>query len=122
MSSINRTRTIFIREGTPLPTTLAIESEAFLPGWRVVENLDRQALTREIEGAHWNFFYLAGEMRATVFGREGLGALRRAVKCVLAKQEGQKETALDLRDWTVALRVRQGTRLRRNCFAWLRVK
>src|SRR5258707_9162256 len=96
MSCINRTRTIFIREGAPLPTTLAIESEAFLPGWRVVKNLDRQALTREVEGAHWNFFYLAGEMRATVFGREGLGALRRAVKGVLAKQEGQKFNSLEI--------------------------
>ena len=96
MSSINRSRTVFIREDTRLPTTLSVESEAFLPGWRVVKNLDRQALTREVEGAHWNFFYLAGEMRATVFGREGLGALRRAVKCVLAKQEGQKFNSLEI--------------------------
>jgi hypothetical protein len=66
-----------------------MESERFLPGWRIVKNLDRQALTREIEGARWNFFYLAGEIRATVFGREGLGTLRRAVKRILAKQEGQ---------------------------------
>src|SRR5467141_3625014 len=93
---MNRTRTVFIREDTRLPTTLAIESEAFLPGWRVVKNLDRQALTREVEGANWNFFYLAGEMRATVFGREGLGALRRAVKCVLAQQEGQKFNSLEI--------------------------
>ena len=96
MSSTNRTGTVFIREDTRLPTTLSIESEAFLPGWRVVKNLDRQALTREVEGANWNFFYLAGEMRATVFGREGLGALRRAVKCVLAKQEGQKFNSLEI--------------------------
>ena len=96
MSSTNRTRAVFIREDTRLPTTLSIESEAFLPGWRVVKNLDRQALTREVEGANWNFFYLAGEMRATVFGREGLGALRRAVKCVLAKQEGQKFNSLEI--------------------------
>ena len=96
MSSMNRTRTVFIREDTRLPTTLSIESEAFLPGWRVVKNLDRQALTREVERANWNFFYLAGEMRATVFGREGLGALRRAVKCVLAKQEGQKFNSLEI--------------------------
>jgi len=96
MSSTNRTRTIFIREDIRLPATLSIESEAFLPGWRVVKNLDRQALTREVEGANWNFFYLAGEMRATVFGREGLGALRRAVKCVLAKQEGQKFNSLEI--------------------------
>jgi len=96
MSSINRTRTVFIREDTRLPKTLSIESEAFLPGWRVVKSLDRQALTREVEGANWNFFYLAGEMRATVFGREGLGTLRRALKCVLAKQKGQKFNSLEI--------------------------
>ena len=95
MSSIHRTRTVFIREDTPLPA-LSIESEAFLPGWRLVKNPDRQALTRSVEGANWNFFYLAGEMRATVFGRAGLGALRRAVKCVLAKQEGQKFNSLEI--------------------------
>jgi hypothetical protein len=93
---MNRTKTVLIREDTRLPTTLAIESEAFLPGWRVVKNLDRQALTREVERANWNFFYLAGEIRATVFGREGLGSLRRAVKCVLAKQEGQKFNSLEI--------------------------
>ncbi|MGC1904901.1 MAG: hypothetical protein WA715_13865 [Candidatus Acidiferrum sp.] len=86
----------FIREDTQLPTMLSIDSGAFLPGWRVVKDLDRQALTREVEGANWNLFYLAGEMRATVFGREGLGALRRAVKCVLAKQEGQKFNSLEI--------------------------
>jgi len=96
MSSIHRTRTVFIREDTQLPTTLSIETEAFLPGWRVVKDLDRQALTREVEGANWNLFYLAGEMRATVFGREGLGALRSAVRCVLAKQEGQKFNSLEI--------------------------
>src|SRR5216684_1912409 len=96
MSSINRTRTVFIREDTRLPTTLSIESEAFLPGWRVVKNLDRQALTREVEGANWNFFYLAGEMRATVLGRDRSGTLRRAVKCILAKQEEQKFNSLEL--------------------------
>ena len=85
-----------IREDTPLPAILPIESEAFLPGWRVVKNLDRSALTRNIEGANWNFFYLAGEIRATVLGRDRLGTLRRAVKCVLAKQEGQKFNSLEI--------------------------
>jgi hypothetical protein len=89
MSEINKTRTVFIREGTPLPTMRSMDSEQFLPGWRIVKNLDRQELTREIEGANWNFFYLAGEIRTTVFGRGGLGTLRRAVKRIVAKQEGQ---------------------------------
>ena len=89
MPEINKARTVFIKEGTPLPTLRSIETEPFLPGWRIVKNLDRQALTREIEGANWNFFYLAGEIRTTVFGRGGLGTLRRAVKRIAVKQEGQ---------------------------------
>src|SRR5712675_2731908 len=89
MSKIDRTGTIIIKEGTPLPTLRSMESEHLLPGWRIVKNLDRQALTREIEGANWNFFYLAGEIRTIVFGREKLGTLRRAVKRILAKQEAQ---------------------------------
>src|SRR6266446_5591273 len=96
MSSTNRTRTVFIREDTRLPTTLSIESEAFLPSWRVVKNLDRQALTREVEGANWNFFYMPGEIRATVVGRDRPGTMRRAVKCVLTKQEGQKFNSLEI--------------------------
>jgi len=87
MSTTNMSGTILIRENTLLPAGLAIESEVFLPGWRVVKNLDGSALARNIEDANWNFFYLAGATRATVLGRDRSGTLRRAAKRVLAKQE-----------------------------------
>src|SRR6266849_5047559 len=96
MPDINRAMAILIREDTPLPANLPIESEAFLPGWRVVKDLDRATLARNIEGANWSFFYLAGEIRVTVLGRDRSGTLRRAVKCVLAKQEGQKFNSLEI--------------------------
>jgi len=80
---------ILIKEDVPLPSTVSMESEAFLPGWRIVKNLDRQALTREVVGANLKLSYLAGEIRATVFWRKGLSSLRRAGKCVLARQEEQ---------------------------------
>jgi hypothetical protein len=89
MSVTNISGTTFIRENTLLPAALMIESEIFLPGWRVVKNLDGSALTRNVEGANWNFFYLAGESRATAFGRDQSAAFRRAVKRILAKQEKQ---------------------------------
>jgi hypothetical protein len=95
MSANNTSGTMLIRENTLLPPGLEVESEVFLAGWRIVKNFDRSALTRKIEGANWNFFYLAGEMRATVLGRDRSGTLRRAVKCVLAKQEGQKFNSLE---------------------------
>ena|SRR5437016_5661264 len=96
MSDTNSAGTILIREDTRLPANLSIESEAFLPGWRVVKSLDRSTLARNIEGVNWNFFYLAGEIRATVLGRNQARTLRRAVKCVLAKQEGQKFNSLEI--------------------------
>ena len=96
MPDTNRPRTILIREDTPLPANLPIESEAFLPGWRAVRNLDGYELGRKIEEAKWYFFYLAGEIGAIALGREGLGTLRRAVKRILAKQEGQKFNSLEI--------------------------
>src|SRR5258708_2482077 len=96
MPDNSRARIILIRENTPLAANLPIESEPFLLGWRVVKNLDRSALARNIDGANWNFFYLAGEIRATVLCRDRPGTLRRAVKCVLAKQEGQKFNSLEI--------------------------
>jgi hypothetical protein len=89
MLATNLSGTIFIRDNTPLPPGLAIESEAFLPGWRAVKNFDGSALARNIESADWNFFYLAGELRATVLGHARPRTLGRAVKRVLAKQEKQ---------------------------------
>src|SRR2546428_8567201 len=89
MLATDMSGTILIRENTLLPPGLTIEGEIFLPGWRVVKNLDGSALARNVEGANWNFFYLAGEMRATVLGGDRSGTLRRAMKRVLAKQEKQ---------------------------------
>jgi hypothetical protein len=89
MSVTNMSGTTLIRENTLLPAGLAIESEVFLPGWRIVKNLDGSTLGQNIEGANWNFFYLAGEMRVIVLGRDRSGTLRKAVKRVLAKQEKQ---------------------------------
>jgi hypothetical protein len=96
MSANNTSGTILIRESTFLPSGLAAETEVFLPGWRVVKNLDRSTLALKIAGANWNFFYLAGGTRATVLGRDRSGTLCRAVKCVLAKQEGQKFNSLEI--------------------------
>lgn len=87
---------LFIREGTILPGGLIIETETFLPGWRTVRNCDGYRLGRKIEQAKWNFFYLAGEVRAIVLGREGPSTLRRALRSILAKPEARKFNSLEI--------------------------
>jgi hypothetical protein len=98
MSVNNTSGTIFIREHTLLPAGLAVESDAYLPGWRTVRNLNGYGLSRKIEEAKWNFFYLAGDITSVGLGREGPESLRRAVRRVLANQKSEKFNSLEITD------------------------
>jgi hypothetical protein len=92
----NGTGIILINEGALLPPGAAIETEPFLPGWRAVKNLDRTALTQNIKAAHWTFFYLAGDIRATVLGSNRPATIRKAAKRALARQDGRIYNALEI--------------------------
>src|SRR5579864_6283526 len=84
MAETINTGTILIKDGTFLPDALRFESEPCATGWRLVKNLDGYGLSRKIHEAGWTFFWLAGELGATVFGFDGQKTVRRAVKRILA--------------------------------------
>ena len=96
MSAKNTSGTILIRENTLLPAGLEVESEVFLPGWRVLKNLDRSTLARNIEAANWTFFCLAREIRATVFGIDEEKMVRRAINEILARLKSEKFNSLEI--------------------------
>ena len=54
--------------GHALAEAVRFDSECSVPGWRLVKDLDRCGLDREIREAGWTLFCLASEIRATVFG------------------------------------------------------
>jgi hypothetical protein len=91
MAETINTGTILIKDGTFFPDALRFESEPCASGWRLVKNLDGYGLGRKISEAGWTFLWLAGEIRATVFGFSGQKTVRRAVKRILAdlKQSGK---------------------------------
>jgi hypothetical protein len=96
MSVKNTSGTVFIRENTLLPTGLAVETELFLPGWRVVRNLDGYGFGRKVEEAKWNFFYLAGDLRTVALGRKELGTLSKVVRRLLGKPGGERFNSLEI--------------------------
>jgi hypothetical protein len=81
------TGTILIKEGTPLPECLRLESEPYSKDWRLVENLDSRGLDRKIREAGWTFFFMAGDAHATAVGSDPEGTTRRAIKKVIASME-----------------------------------
>jgi hypothetical protein len=96
MAETIKTGTILIKDGTFLPDALQFESEPCATGWRLVKNLEGYGLVRKIHEAGWTFFYLAGEVRATIFGFDGQKAVRRAVKRILANLKPEKFNGLEI--------------------------
>ena len=87
---------ILIKETLLFPSGVTVDSEAYSPGWKLVRNLDGYGLARLIVKAHWNFFYMADAMGAIAIGREVPGTLRRALKRIVAKPEGQNYNSLEV--------------------------
>jgi len=96
MSEKIKVGSILIKENLSFPVSVRVDSEAYSPGWKLVRNLDGYGLARMIVKAHWNFFYLAGEMRAIAFGSAGPGTLHRALKRIVTKPEGRHYNALEI--------------------------
>jgi hypothetical protein len=96
MSANNIVGTALIRENTLLPAGFVLETEDVSPGWRAVRNLNGYELDRTIQKAHWNFFYLAGEVRTIAFGRENQRTVSRAVRQVLAKLKKKNFNSLEI--------------------------
>jgi hypothetical protein len=70
---------ILLENGTLLPKSLVLASEPYSTGWTTISNV-RSDFERDISQAGWTFFFLAGEIRATVFGFNADMAIRTAVE------------------------------------------
>jgi hypothetical protein len=91
-----KTGSILIEDGTFLPTGVQFESEPYTPGWRLVKDLDGCGLDRKIRAARWNFFCLAGEIEATVFGLDEEKMVRRAIERILANPKTKTFNSLEI--------------------------
>lgn len=96
MSAENGPGVILIRQGTLLPAGLTAESESFLPGWRIISDIDAYELGRKLAQAHWNFFCMVGETKAIAWGREGQETERRAARRILGKLKENDFNCLEI--------------------------
>ncbi len=88
--------TILIKDGTPLPEALRLDGESFVTGWTQVSDLDGHGLDRRIRESGWTFFYLAGEIKTTIFGFDAKKTVPKAVKRILAKLTPEKFNSLEI--------------------------
>ncbi len=96
MSNVIDVGTVLVRDGTPLPKSLRIQSEPYASGWRLVKDLDGDGLTRKIQDTGWTFFSLAGRIQVTAFGRAEQQGAQSAVRRILAKLKSDKSNCLEI--------------------------
>jgi hypothetical protein len=67
-----------------------LESDPYSGNWSLVKALDRFALDRKIHAAGWNFFFMAEEVKATVFGSLAAKSIQKALKriCLKVRRQG----------------------------------
>ena len=89
--------TILIGEESPhMADVLALESDPYFEHWSVVRVLDGSTLDAKIHTARWNFFFLAGEVKAMFFGAIEAAKVRGALKRILRKTKSQNFNCLEV--------------------------
>ena len=96
MTSNIQVGTVLIEDRPLMAQALAIESDPYVGSWSVVRSLDSFALDRKIHAAGWNFFFMAGEVKAMFFGAVGATNLRKALKRILVKMSDRNFNCLEV--------------------------
>jgi hypothetical protein len=86
---------ILIEEDTPLPNALLLQTESDSRGWAVVKDA-RSTFEKTIQEAGWNFFLMAGEIKATGCGFDQHKALRAALKRLTADVKSQHCNSIEI--------------------------
>src|ERR1017187_1482652 len=86
---------ILIEEGTHLPDSLLLRSESNSNGWAAVKNA-RSAFEKDIQEAGWTFFFMAGEIRTTVFGFDKQKTLCTALNRLIANVKSQHCNSIEI--------------------------
>ncbi len=69
--------TILVAGGTHLLKSLLLQNESDSNGWAAIKDA-RATFEKTVQEAGWTFFFMAGEIKTTIFGFDKQKALRTA--------------------------------------------
>jgi len=87
--------TILMAAGAPLPAAVLLRADPHSSGWSAVTD-ERSAFAKEVEKAGLTLFYMAGEIKATVFGFDRPKSLRRALSRLIANVKSQDCNGIEI--------------------------
>jgi hypothetical protein len=88
--------TILIEDRPLIMRPLDLKSEPYAGTWGVLQSLTSSTLDHKIRGAGWTCLFLAGEVKASVFGVPAPKSLRRALKQIFVKVQKPDFNCLEI--------------------------
>ncbi len=87
---------ILIADGTRIPTSFHTKTGTSVPGWQLVQNLDRRGLRQTIRQAGGKLFDLDTAQETLVFGFNHRKALHKAINHLVANIRAQSFNCLEI--------------------------
>ncbi|MGB9458884.1 MAG: hypothetical protein WCB12_22765 [Bryobacteraceae bacterium] len=95
MTDLITAGSILVQEGTHLPKPLLLQSESGASGWAAVKGT-RSGFEKGIRDAGWTFFFMAGEIKTTVFAFDKQKALRAALRWLISNAKSQHCNSIEI--------------------------
>ena len=89
------TGSILVEQGKHLPGSFQIQSEPDSDGWAAVKG-SRSTFQETVRDEGWIFFFMAGEIKTTVFGFDRKKALGAALKRLIANAKSQHCKSIEI--------------------------
>jgi hypothetical protein len=86
---------ILVEHGTQLPSSLLLQNESLSNGWAPVKEVGSKP-EKEIQGAGWTFFFMAGQIEATSFGFDGQKTLGAALSRLTKNATAQHCNSIEI--------------------------
>jgi len=83
-----------------LPNSMRLQSEPDSSGWATL-NGTRPAFENDVQEAGWTFFFMAGEIEATVFGFDRQKTLHAALRRLIMNVKSHNCNAIEITQVTV---------------------
>ena len=87
---------ILIQDWPLMTQVLGLESEPYSGNWSLVKMLDGSALDRKIRASGWNLFFMAAEVKTTIFGALGAKKIESALNRILERVKQQHFNGLEV--------------------------
>jgi hypothetical protein len=95
MQDLIKAGDLLVQESTSLPRSLGLQAAADSNGWAAVKD-NRSTFEKAVHEAGWTFFFMAGEIKATVFGFDRQKALRGALKQLITEVKSQHCNSIEI--------------------------